>query len=406
MVPPSTRSIAEPCSIVLDEADRILDLGFASALNAIVANLPEERQTLLFSATQTKSIKDLARLSLNSPEYVSVRDAKPTASLPIDENNASLEVPASLSQHYMVVNLEDKLNRLWSFIKTHLYQKTIVFLSSCKQVRFLYECFRQLRPGVPLMHLHGKQKQMQRLEIYNRFASSEHACLFATDVAARGLDFPNVNWVVQVDCPEDVDTYVHRVGRTARYIASGKALMFLLPSEEEGMLKRLETKGVKVDVIRPRENKQVEVQKQLQSLAFRSTDVKFLAQRVSALVFHSIAGVLMTRVVGQAFISYVRSVYLQKDKRIFKFDELPLEAFATSLGLAGAPQIKMNSKADASIKKNAVRAVEALQDDSVVADLAESSSEGEEEEVPTNMNVFGGASGGAPDAEDNEKVSL
>lgn len=271
--------------LVLDEADRILDLGFASALNAIVANLPEERQTLLFSATQTKSIKDLARLSLNEPEYVSVRDGPQTQS---EDTNTNLDVPASLSQHYLVVNLDDKLNRLWSFIKTHLYQKTIVFLSSCKQVRFVYECFRQLRPGVPLLHLHGKQKQMQRLEIYNRFAASEHACLFATDVAARGLDFPNVGWVVQLDCPEDVDTYVHRVGRTARYTAKGKALMFLLPSEEEGMVKRLEAKGVKVDQIKARDSKQMDVRKQLQSLAFRSTDVKFLAQRVRSISLCSV----------------------------------------------------------------------------------------------------------------------
>jgi ATP-dependent RNA helicase DDX10/DBP4 len=117
-------------------------------------------------------------------------------------------------------------------------------------VRFVYEALRQLQPGLPVMHLHGKQKQMMRMATYTKFCEHKHgeprpfslsrlrrsscvcvhyfinwtrcaACLFATDVAARGLDFPNVDWVVQMDCPEDVPTYVHRVGRTARSVSVG-----------------------------------------------------------------------------------------------------------------------------------------------------------------------------------------
>lgn len=128
--------------------------------------------------------------------------------------------------------------------------------------------------------MHGKQKQSQRLEIYQRFISAKHSILFATDIAARGLDFPSVDWVVQVDCPEDVDTYIHRVGRTARYESKGKALMFLCPSEEEGMLKRLEAKRVEISKIKPNTKKQQTVQTQLQSAAFQFPEIKFLAQRV------------------------------------------------------------------------------------------------------------------------------
>lgn len=276
--------------LVLDEADRILDMGFQASVNAIVGHLPESRQTLLFSATQTKSVKDLARLSLQDPEYVWVQQPGPTASTSAGGNPDSdqVDLPSNLSQHYTVVPLDQKMDRLWSFIKTHLFHKTIVFLSSCKQVRFVFEAFRQLRPGVPLMHLHGKQKQMQRLEIYNRFVESENAVLFATDIAARGLDFPNVGWVVQLDCPEDVDTYVHRVGRTARYQSKGKALLFLLPSEEAGMQRRFQSKGLKVEPIKLRDSKQQTVHRQLQSLAFKSAEVKFLAQRVCSSSFFCI----------------------------------------------------------------------------------------------------------------------
>ncbi|GAA6011808.1 hypothetical protein JCM10207_004251 [Rhodosporidiobolus poonsookiae] len=335
--------------LVLDEADRILDMGFSASLNAIIANLPKSRQTLLFSATQTKSVKDLARLSLKDPEYVAVRESgalggkgKGKADEDGEEEQVE-EVPKNLEQHYMVVDLPSKLDMLWSFIKTHLFTKTIVFLSSGKQVRFVYENFRHMRPGVPLMHMHGKQKQMQRLEIYQRFLTSKHAVLFATDVAARGLDFPAIDWVVQVDAPEDVETYIHRVGRTARYQAKGKALLFLLPSEEEGMVRRFEAKKMEVNKIKANDKKKQSIRSQLQSAAFQFPEIKFLAQR--------------------AFISYVRSVHLQKDKSIFKVDTLPLEEYAASLGLAGAPKIKFTTKQQASEAKNKVRQVEDIRKD-------------------------------------------
>ena len=107
---------------MLDEADRILDLGFKKTVNAILTNLPQERQTLLFSATQTKSVRDLARLSLKDPEYVAVHEA------------ADVSTPESLSQNYLVCEAHEKLDILFSFLKTHLQSKVLVFISSCKQV--------------------------------------------------------------------------------------------------------------------------------------------------------------------------------------------------------------------------------------------------------------------------------
>lgn len=205
--------------VVLDEADRILDMGFAETMNAIIANLPPIRQTLLFSATQTKSVKDLARLSLKDPSYVSVHD------------NKEFSTPTSLQQSYMVCELHEKISVLYSFIRNHLKAKSIIFFSSCKQTKYVYEIFCKLRPGLSLMALYGSLHQLKRMEIYQQFCNKTHAVLFATDLAARGLDFPNVNWVVQADCPEDAETYIHRVGRTARYHRGGESLLLLLPSE-------------------------------------------------------------------------------------------------------------------------------------------------------------------------------
>jgi ATP-dependent RNA helicase DDX10/DBP4 len=272
--------------LVLDEADRILDMGFAKVLNAIVGHLPKSRQTLLFSATQTSSVQDLARLSLKDPVHVSARDEGETDNA-INGANKGNPTPKTLEQHYILTSLPQKLSMLFSFIKTHLQSKLLVFFSTCKQVRFTYETFCKLHPGVPLLHLHGKQKQFKRLEIFQKFTKSKHVVLFATDIAARGLDFPSVDWVVQVDAPEDVETYIHRVGRTARYNSQGKALLFLLPSEEEGMVVKLEERGIPVGKIKVREGQIMDLHNQLQNFAWQDPEIKYLGQRVCRVLFES-----------------------------------------------------------------------------------------------------------------------
>nr|KMM66334.1 ATP-dependent RNA helicase dbp4 [Coccidioides posadasii RMSCC 3488] len=309
--------------LVLDEADRIMDMGFQSTVDAIVEHLPKERQTMLFSATQTKKVSDLARLSLRDPEYISVHEA------------ASSATPASLQQHYVVTPLPEKLDTLWSFIRNTLKSKILVFFSSSKQVRFVYEAFRHMQPGIPLLHLHGRQKQSARIDITSKFSRAKYSCLFSTDVAARGLDFPAVDWVIQLDCPEDADTYIHRVGRTARYERDGRAVLFLDPSEEEGMLKRLEQKKIPIERINIKAKKQQSIVNQLQNMCFKDPALKYLGQK--------------------AFTSYVKSVHIQKDKDVFNVKSLPLEEFASSLGLPGAPRIKFIKGEDTKSRKNAPR---------------------------------------------------
>jgi ATP-dependent RNA helicase DDX10/DBP4 len=310
--------------LVLDEADRILDMGFQREVDAILDYLPKERQTMLFSATQTKKVSDLARLSLKDPEYISVHQEAATAT------------PKGLQQNYCLTPLPEKLDTLWSFIQSAKKSKIIVFLSSGKQVRFVYESFRHMQPGIPLLHLHGRQKQTTRLEITKKFATSKTSCLFSTDVSARGLDFPAVDWVVQLDCPEDAETYIHRVGRTARYESEGRAILFLEPSEEEGMLRRLEAKKVPIEKVNVKGKKKTSIKNALQNMCFKDAQLKYLGQK--------------------AFTSYVRSIYVQKDKEIFHIDKLPLEDFAASLGLPGAPRIKFLAGDDPKARKNAPRA--------------------------------------------------
>jgi ATP-dependent RNA helicase DDX10/DBP4 len=314
--------------LVIDEADRVLDLGFRDAMNAILAALPsEDRQTMLYSATQTQSVRQLAKLSLRDPQYIAVHEAQ------------SSVTPSALKQHFMMVEATVKYDVLWSFIKTHLKSKVLIFQATCKQVRFTYEMFRKLRPGTPLMHMHGNMNQQKRMAIYYEFCEKPEATLIATDLAARGLDFPSVDWVVQADCPDDAETYIHRVGRTARYRAKGNALLLLLPSEA-AMVPLLRNKKVPIKKTLVNPDTLMTVSRNFAGFLAEDPNLKFLAQK--------------------AFVGYVRSVYLQSNKEVFSVEQLPGptqfpsigftglhvagEELARAMGLPNAPKMKFVKK--------------------------------------------------------------
>jgi len=306
--------------LVLDEADRILDMGFRGQLDGILSYLPPSRQTMLFSATQTKSVKDLARLSLRQPEYLAVHDK--------DEH----VTPEQLVQNYVVVHLPDKLDVLFSFLKTHTKSKIIVFFSTCSQVRFVHELFCSMQPGIPLTALHGKVKQEKRTLVYMDFLRKKFACMLATDIAARGLDFPAVDWVLQVDAPEDAAMYIHRVGRTARYNANGRALLMLLPSEEGVVLEALQKSSVPVKRLTINSNKTVSVAARAAALLVAQPECRQLAKK--------------------AFTGYLRSLQLSpfssqpvggsggtRQQLVGDVSKLPVDKFAVSLGLAMTPPL-------------------------------------------------------------------
>jgi len=304
--------------LILDEADRCLDLGFSTAMNSIVTNLPSPRQTLLFSATQTRSITDLARLSLTKPVLVSVHE------------NSNSTTPDQLRQSYIVADVEHKINILWSFLKAHRRKKTVVFLASCKQTKYYQEMFAKLKPGMSVLALYGTLHQLRRMAIYDQFCAKEAAVLFATDIAARGLDFPGVDWVVQLDCPEDSTTYTHRAGRTARYESAGEALLVLTESEEEGMARQLEAARIPVEKIEVNPSKQQTIDRKMAALLASDKGLKESAQR--------------------AFNSYIKSVYLMKNKKVFNVNSINLSKFAESLGLATTPRVRFLER---QVKNNA-----------------------------------------------------
>ncbi|XP_035790397.1 probable ATP-dependent RNA helicase DDX10 [Anopheles albimanus] len=305
--------------LVLDEADRCLDMGFASTMNAIIENLPSVRQTLLFSATQTKSVRDLARVKLNNPRYIAPHEHEQSAT------------PVKLQQSYVVVTLPEKLTMLWSFLRTHPKQKIIVFFATCKQVKYFYQVFKKLRPANLLLPLYGGMNQEKRNKIYTEFCSKKtNVCLLATDVASRGLDFPKVNWVVQMDCPEDVAQYIHRAGRTARLNTSGENLLVLLPHEEQAMLESLEGNKIPIKQIRIDERQLFSPLVKIQSMLAQSPELKECAKR--------------------AFVAYVKSVALMKNREVFQLQKLNLDGYAKSLGLNVTPRVRFLSRVAADRK--------------------------------------------------------
>jgi len=134
-------------------------------------------------------------------------------------------------QGYVVCTSENRFTLLFTFLKKNRNKKVIVFMSTCTAVQYYAELLAYFKMDLQLWDLHGQQKQMKRTTTFFEFINASSGVLISTDVAARGLDIPAVDWIVQFDPPDDPREYIHRVGRTARNGASGRALMFLLPTE-------------------------------------------------------------------------------------------------------------------------------------------------------------------------------
>lgn len=268
----SVLDVSELELLILDEADALLfgrtvmDPTIATILN----RLPKMRRTGIFSATTTftsnKSIKPLLqRAGMRNPVLINVQvaaaapsasDKSNTKSQAVVKNDkktgSSTYTPTSLTNYYLVTKLEEKISRLVEFLKSHRREKTIVFFLTCACVDFYGNTLQQLldttkskkqtkksnsdandQNGLTIELLHGKLVQKRREAAMQRFRESKTGgALFATDVAARGLDVTDIDWVVQVDAPQDPSQFVHRVGRSARAGRQGSSLLFLTEKEE------------------------------------------------------------------------------------------------------------------------------------------------------------------------------
>ncbi|KAF4831453.1 ATP-dependent RNA helicase HAS1 [Colletotrichum tropicale] len=294
-------------SLIIDEADRILEIGFEDEMRQIVKILPkDDRQTMLFSATQTTKVEDLARISLRpGPLYVNV-----------DEKQEHSTV-ANLEQGYVICDADKRFLLLFSFLKRNLKKKVIVFFSSCNSVKYHAELLNYI--DLPVLDLHGKQKQQKRTNTFFEFCNAKQGTLICTDVAARGLDIPAVDWIVQVDPPDDPRDYIHRVGRTARGANSkGRSLMFLQPSEV-GFLTHLKEARVPVVEFDFPANKIANIQSLLEKLITQNYYLNKSAK--------------------DGYRSYLHAYASHSLRTVFDVNKLDLAKVAKSFGFAVPPRV-------------------------------------------------------------------
>jgi len=298
--------------LVIDEADRILEIGFEEDMHQILKLLPSERQAMLFSATQTRKTEDLARMSLKDPLYVGVDDSKMSATV------------AGLEQGYVVCPADKRFLLLFTFLKKNMKKKkVIVFFSSCNSVKFHAELLNYI--DIPCRDLHGNQKQTKRTSTFFEFCNASSGILLCTDVAARGLDIPAVDWIIQFDPPDEPREYIHRVGRTARGDnGKGRALIVLLP-EELRFLKYLKQAKVPLNEYELPLAKLSNVQAQLEKLVEKNYHLNMSAR--------------------DAYRSYLQAYASHSLKDVFNVNALDLQLVAKAVGLQVPPRVQLNFSA-------------------------------------------------------------
>jgi len=248
----SSVDVKELDVLILDEADRLLDLGFSHTIQTILQQLPKQRRTGLFSATMTDALGELARVGLRNPVRVVVKvESKGTNG---SQLSGDRRMPASLQNFYLVSRAENKMIQLIRLLRREAFhpsqgtgaRKALVYFSTCAQVDYFHKVLSRVQgmKGITLYALHGQQTPSRRTTTFESFVAAlpmgspdtspeAASVLFCTDVAARGLDLPNVDLVVQFDPPTDPKVFSHRCGRTARAGRQGRAVVLLLKGREE-----------------------------------------------------------------------------------------------------------------------------------------------------------------------------
>ncbi|CAG8645421.1 92_t:CDS:10 [Funneliformis caledonium] len=316
--------------LVLDEADRLLDMGFSQTLNNIIAHLPKQRRTGLFSATITDAISEIVRAGLRNPVRVVVRVQDIISK---DE----LRTPATLDIGYIVCEPHQKLIQLIRIINQEaIAKKYIVYFATCACVDYFYKILSRVQQlkGTSIHSLHGQMDTKRRTATYHSFLNTpttSKALLLCTDVAARGLDMPDVDYVIQMDPPQDPKVFSHRCGRTARAGKEGKAIVLLVRGREE----------VYVDFLKIRK---IPLRQLSYVLPDSITTQDPVVDEENEVLLKQVRDIILTdrdlHDKGiKAFVSYVRSYTKHDASYIFRLKDLNLGKVAKGYGLLRLPKM-------------------------------------------------------------------
>ncbi|KAG6000973.1 ATP-dependent rRNA helicase spb4 [Claviceps lovelessii] len=309
--------------LVLDEADRLLDLGFKQDLQGIIAQLPKQRRTGLFSASVSEAVSEIIRVGLRNPVKIEVRVKMKDGGILEDR-----KTPASLKMAYIVKPATQKLPALAQLLEKLPVtpQRTIVFLSTCAAVDYFQHVLPGLLPaGFSLVPLHGKHPAKVREKNFARFLSSvSPTVLLTTDLAARGLDIPQVDLVVQVDAPSDPKVFIHRSGRAGRAGRKGLAVLMLHPGREEDYVRFLE---IRKTPITPLQKPQISVSED--AAAAVTEKMRKLAKSDRAIYDKA----------QKAFVSWVRSYAAHQATSIFRVADLDWTDLGHAWGLLRMPRM-------------------------------------------------------------------
>ncbi|XAR71898.1 RNA helicase [Bertholletia excelsa] len=305
--------------LILDEADRLLDMGFQKQINGIVSRLPKLRRTGLFSATQTEAVEELSKAGLRNPVRVEVRAETKTPNESSSQQLASSKTPSGLYLEYLQCEADKKPSHLVDLLIKNKSQKIIIYFMTCACVDYWGVVLPRLGAlkGFSLIPLHGKMKQTAREKALASFTSLSSGILLCTDVAARGLDIPGVDCIIQYDPPQDPNVFIHRVGRTARMGRQGSAIVFLLP-KEEAYVEFLHIRRVPLEE-RKCSDEVPNVVPNLRSAAKKDRDVMEKGLR--------------------AFVSFIRAYKEHHCSYIFRWKELEIGKLGMGYGLLQLPSM-------------------------------------------------------------------